>query len=515
MTAGITVTLDPTTTTITVSSDAVYAGQSVTLTSTVAAANMPTDGTVTFTDGTATLGTADVIAGVASLSVEPPFGANAITAAYSGDGTYWAASISGNASSEIATIAGNGSTVYNGDGASTAASLNGPLGVAVDAKGDIFISDRLNDRVREIKPDGTITTIAGNGRFGSSGDNGPATAAELSYAEGLAVDADGDLFIADEEADYVLEVNTQGIMSIVAGVGSAGFYGDGGPATAAALNNPSGVAVNAAGDVFIADTGNSRIQEVNTSGVISTVAGNLEPGYNGDNIAATSAELWYPEGVAVDGNGNLFIADWENQRIREVNSSGIITTVAGDGVFGYGGDNGAATSAELGGPFSIAIDPSDDLFIADADNNSVREVNASTGVITTVAGNGVGFFSGDNGPATAAELDDPAGIAIDAATDSVFVADTDNNRVREFSPGARGWRGRQLGVLTAPSVTNAITPESTQSTSGLVVTPNAADEGFVADFQITGITGGTLYLNDGVTPVTDGEFITIAQARRA
>ena len=247
------------------------------------------------------------------------------------------------------------------------------------------------------------------------------------------MDAVGDLFIADSQNDRVREVNTSGIITTVAGNGVFGFSGDNGPATAAELDSLASIDLDAKGDLFIVDEGNQRIREVNTSGVISTVAGNGTAGYNGDHIPATRAELDDPAMIAVDANGNLFIADAGNNRIREVSTSGVITTVAGNGVKGTTGDNGAATAAELNVPYGVAVDAEDNIFIAGA--NRIREVDLLTGVITTVAGNGTAGFSGDNGPATSAELNLPYGIVVDAATGGIFIADTQNERIREFAGG--------------------------------------------------------------------------------
>ena len=362
----------------------------------------------------------------ASLAV----GTDTVTASYGGTADF-APSTTGT----IVTAAGNGTAGYSGDnGPATAAELNDPYGVAVDAAGDLFIADTDNNVIREVvKATGDIITVAGNGTAGYSGDNGPATAAELNHPDGVAVDAAGDLFIADADNNVIREVvKATGDIITVAGNGTAGYSGDNGPATAAELNYPNGVAVDAAGDLFIADTGNNVIREVvKATGDIITVAGNGTAGYSGDNGPATAAELNYPTGVAVDAAGDLFIADTGNNVIREVvKATGDIITVAGNGTAGYSGDNGPATAAELNCPDGVAVDAAGDLFIADTDNSVIREVVKATGDIITVAGNGTAGYSGDNGPATAAELDDPDGVAVDAAGD-LFIADSDNNVIRE------------------------------------------------------------------------------------
>jgi sugar lactone lactonase YvrE len=221
-----------------------------------------------------------------------------------------------------------------------------------------------------------------------------------------------------------------GIITTVAGNGIPGYSGDGGPATSASLSGPSGVVVDATGNLLIADSSNYRIRRVDAStGIITTVAGNGIRGFSGDGGPATSASL-SPIGVAVDATGNLFIADTGNHRIRRVDeSTGIITTVAGNGIRGFSGDGGPATSASLNYPTGVAVDGSGNLFIADAANNRIRWVDASTGIITTVAGNGMPDYSGDGGPATSASLNGPSGVVVDAAG-NLFIADNDNKRIR-------------------------------------------------------------------------------------
>ena len=281
-----------------------------------------------------------------------------------------------------------------------------------------------NNRIREVS-NGTITTVAGNGAFGFSGDNGPATSAELYSPGGVAVDSAGNLYIADTQNTRIREVS-KGVITTVAGGGNS-F--DNGPATSAALGSPKGVAVDAAGNIYIADQIINRIREV-SKGVITTVAGNgiggLYGGFSGDGGPATSAQLSLPTSVAVDSADNVYIADTNNNRIRKV-SNGVITTVAGNGTRGFSGDGGPATNAELADPEGVAVDAAGNLYIADSFNNRIRKV--TNGVITTVAGNGTGGFSGDNGPATGAELTFPESVAIDSAG-NLYIADIDNNRIR-------------------------------------------------------------------------------------
>jgi sugar lactone lactonase YvrE len=330
----------------------------------------------------------------------------------------------------ITTMAGDGMEGYSGDGGpATKAELNLPSGVALDASGNLFIADNYNSRIRKVATNGIITTVAGNGKYGYSGDGGPATKAELTGPSGVALDASGNLFIADTDNSVIRKVATNGIITTVAGNGKYGYSGDGGPATKAELTGPFGVTLDASGNLFIADSGNFRIREVGTNGIITTVAGNGFRGCSGDAGPATNAKLCYPQNVAVDAFGNLLIADTGTNVIREVGTDGIITTVAGNGRGGYSGDGGAATSAELSGPSGVAVDAFGNLFIADTSNERLRKVGTD-GIITTVAGNGKGGYAGDKGAATKAEMYGPSSVTVDASG-NLFIADENNMCIRK------------------------------------------------------------------------------------
>ena len=337
----------------------------------------------------------------------------------------------------ITTVAGNGTTgvypctaCYGGDGGpATAAEIYNPSGVAFDAAGNLYIADVSNNRIRKVTTAGIISTFAGTGAYGYSGDGGPATAAKLWEPMSVSIDAAGNMYIADNANFVIRKVTTAGIISTIAGDTTQGYSGDGGPATAAALNQPSCAFADAAGNVYIADEFNSVIRKVNTAGIISTFAGDSTQGFSGDGGPATAAQLSDASGIALDAAGNLYIADNANNRIRMVNTSGIITTIAGNGTQGYSGDGGAAIAAELSAPTFITTDNAGNVYFSDGDNNRIRMINTA-GIISTIAGNGLMGYSGDGGPATAAELDTPQGITIDAAG-NLYIADWSNNRIRK------------------------------------------------------------------------------------
>jgi hypothetical protein len=366
-------------------------------------------------------------------------------------------------------VAGTGTPGYSGDnGPATSAQLSSPSGLAFDSAGNLYIAD--DSVIREVS-NSIITSVAGNGTRGFSGDNGPATSARLCAPHGLAVDADFNLFIADTCNLRIRKVSN-GTITTVAGDGNPGNHpsnlGDGGPATSGHLFLPMGVAVDIAGNLFIADSYNQCLRLV-TGGVIYTFAqvgqpegmfidsaGNLyiaaisvvlkfangvmttiagQPGikgFSGDGGPATNAQLNSPSNVAVDAGGNVYIADSNNLRLRMI-SSGIITTIAGRGTTaGYAGDGGPATSAQLNGPTGVAVDGAGNVYFADTGNNVVRKV--AGGVITTVAGNGTAGFSGDGGPPTSAQLNGPSGLAVDSAG-NLYIADTGNGAVRRVAGG--------------------------------------------------------------------------------
>ena len=330
----------------------------------------------------------------------------------------------------ITTIAGTGERGFSGDGGpATQAWVNSPDSVVVDGAGSLYISHRNNNRVRKVDSTGTITTIAGTGERGFGGDGGPASQAQINCPEGVAVDGAGNLYIADSGNQRIRKVDSTGTITTVAGTGEHGFGGDGGPASQAQISSPTGVAVDGAGNLYIADAGNHRVRRVDSAGTITTVAGTGEAGFGGDGAPATQAGIDRLTGVAVDGAGNLYIADWNSNRVRKVDSTGTITTIAGTGERGFGGDGGPASQAQISSPTGVAVDGAGNLYIADWDNGRIRRVD-SAGTITTIAGTGGFYFRGDGGPARQGWLSSPTGVAVDGAG-NLYIADADDHRIRK------------------------------------------------------------------------------------
>jgi len=332
----------------------------------------------------------------------------------------------------ITSIAGNGNLGFGGDGGkATAAQLTNPTGAAVDSAGDVYIADAGGHRIRKVSAAGVISTVAGNGIPGYSGDGGPAIAAQLDFPSGVAVDSAGNLYVVDTANERVRKVTPEGIISTVAGNGTAGYSGDGGPATAAQLFALDGLAVDSGGNLYIADSFNFRIRKVSAAGVINTVVGNGNPGFSGDGGPATAAQIGNPTGVAVDSTGNLYFSDVHFHRIRKVTPDGIISTVAGTGTAGFSGDGGPATAAQLNGPVGVALDSAGNIYIADQSNFRIRKVTAA-GLMSTVAGDGTSGLNISTGPATAAQLSLPTGVAVDSAGD-LYIADPNSFTVRKVS----------------------------------------------------------------------------------
>ena len=359
----------------------------------------------------------------------------------------------------INTVAGSLSYGYRGDGEQAIfAGLNKPCGVAVDSSGNIYVADTNNYCIRMVtNSTGIITTVAGNGTRGySSNYGGPATSASMGLLYGVAVDPVGNIYITDYYSRLVRMVTkSTGMISLV--LGEDYFY------------HPFGIAVDVTGDnVYIVDGGNNKIRLfIPSLNRVRTVVGHFEsPGYNGDGLYANVTGLRYPHGVAVDTSDNMYIADTFNYRIRMVTkSTGKVTTLAGNGTSGYSGDGGLATLAVLNKPYGVAVDTAGNIYVADTYNHCIRMITRSTGIITTVAGDGTPGYWGDGGLATSAKLDHPYGIAVDTSG-NVYVADTLNNRIRMFlSPAA---------PLPPSPTRSPVTPRPTVSPTGSVKSSSPA-----------------------------------------
>lgn len=336
----------------------------------------------------------------------------------------------------ITTVAGNGiSGSPLGDGGpATAANLGIFAGLAFDDVGNLYLTDENKNRLRKIDANtGIITTVAGDGTAGYSGDNGPATGAVFNELTWVAIDRHNNIYVTDGYNERIRKINAvTGIITTVAGNGTVGFNGDNILATAAQLNTPHGIAVDFVGNLYIVDNANFRIRRVDTFGIITTIAGNGNSGYGQDGIQATQTEVAGIYGLCLDNEGNVYFSEQDNNRVRKVNiGTGIITTVAGTGNAGFSGNGGPAVSGELHWPFGIKIDAIGNLYIADRVNNRIRKVDTA-GIIHSIAGSGITGFSGDGGLADTAKLNRPEGVTVDLCG-NVYFTDAQNNRIRKVT----------------------------------------------------------------------------------
>ena len=403
----------------------------------------------------------------------------------------------------ISTVAGGGTYITSiGDGQPAVnAFLNSPSAVAVDADGNFYIADTGNHVVRRVNgTTGIIEAFAGSGVGGYSGDGGSAKTAQLRGPRAVALDGKGNVYIADTSNNRVRKVDSKGIITTVAGSNNTFTtgVGDGGAATSATISVPRGLAVDAAGNLYIADAGNRRVRKVDSNGTISTLAGNGRtgtPGSVGDGSTATEAAVT-PAGLAVDATGNLYVADYVNHLIRKV-ANGIITSIAGTGTAGYSGDGAAATKATMREPQGVAVDSSGNVYVADTGNTVIRKVAAgASGAISTIAGNGGSGGSGDGGPAGAATLDYPVGVAV-TGTGVVYVANT--------TLGA--YQNARIRVLTpvdasAPSIT-------TKGVTSLFNTSQLISPGAWISIYGTNLASGTKVWNGDFPTVLGGVVVTV------
>jgi uncharacterized protein (TIGR03437 family) len=358
----------------------------------------------------------------------------------------------------ITTVAGGGSGDYTKGGLATSLSLGSVSGTAVDQAGNLYIVDYV--RILKVDPAGNLTTVAGGGK--GSKFPGPATSVNMS-PYGVALDGAGNLYISDTLSTRILKVDATGTISIFAGTGNMAYGGDGGPAIKATFEVPEGLAFDGAGNLYIADHNSGVIRKIDTAGIISTVAGDRSTGFSGDGGPATKAAIDNPTDVAADAAGNFYIAGEEGNIVRKVDTNGIISTVAGNGNGGFSGDGGPAVKAEFNYVTGLAVDGAGNLYIADKDNARVRRVDGN-GIITTVAGDGKSGYTGDGGPATAAELSNPDGVSVDSSG-NLYIADRGNGNVRKVTfPSVP--RISANGVVNGASFQPGIVPGSWATIQG-------------------------------------------------
>jgi len=399
----------------------------------------------------------------------------------------------------LTTLAGNGVPDFGGDGGpAAAAQLNMPTAVAVDLQSNLYIADSLNHRIRKLSPSGTITTSAGTGVPGFAVDFGLPAGAQLNSPEGVGVDAAGNVYIVDTLNSRVRELAPGGNIFTFAGNGNASYFGDGGPAYRGSINHPQGLAIDSAGNVYIADTLDNAVRKV-TNGTITTLAGTGSAGSSGDSGQATSARLDHPSAVAVDNAGNVFVADTGGNRVRKIDPLGVITTVAGNGDTTFGGDGGPAAAASLSGPRGVAVDTAGNLYIADTGHNRIRKVTPD-GAITTIAGNGACCYAGDGGSAGTAQLNAPWGLWVDGRG-SLYVADSGNNAIRLL----RQISSARIISSVANSATNLTGPVAPGEI--VVIYGSGLGPAQTVQFQVSGgqvatqLAGTTVLFNGVAAPV--------------
>jgi sugar lactone lactonase YvrE len=376
-----------------------------------------------------------------------------------------------------------------------------PSAIVFDPAGNLYLADTANHVIRKVDLTGAIVTLAGNGTQGFSGDNGPATAAQLDSPQGLALDKANNLYIADTHNHRIRRIDAvTGLITTIAGTGTPGFSGDSAPATAARLSLPTALAADTQNNLYLADTGNHRIRVIlAATGEIVTLAGNGTQGFSGDNGLATAASIDSPTGLAVDAADNLYLADTHNHRIRRIAAAtGLITTLAGTGIQGFSGDNGPANASTLALPQGLTLDAANNLYLADTENHRIRRVDATTGLLTTVAGTGTQGFSGDSGLATAASLDTPTSTALSPAS-LLTLADTGNQRIRQRNAQAAI---QTIAGLATPGALSLTAPSAILYGTGTLTASLASSTAatgrvtFLDTFHAATTTLATLSLTD-------------------
>jgi sugar lactone lactonase YvrE len=367
----------------------------------------------------------------------------------------------------IITITGGGTSGLGDGGLATLASIGYTAGITIDKTGNLYIADQNSHRIRKVDlGTGIITTIAGTGVAGNSGDGFLATLAELNTPSFVCVDVNNNIFISDVLNRIIRKIDiATGIISTFAGNGLMASSGDGGSALLASFITPVGINFDKFGNLYIADMGAHNIRKIDVAGNISTFAGNGTPGFSGDDNLAVTANLNTPRDIGIDTNGNVYIADGNNNRIRKVTiSTGIITTVAGNISGGYTGDEISATSSGLSAPWGVDFDSENTMYIADRSNHRIRKVN-SLGIISTVAGIGTNGFSGDFGLATTAQLSGPQGVITDQCN-NLYIADQNNRRIRKVTFNSPSTPTITLGGITTATVGATVTVNATVSGTG-------------------------------------------------
>ena len=393
----------------------------------------------------------------------------------------------------ITTIAGGGTSLGDG-GTATSAALNAPNKCVFDKYENFYFAEPLEGRIRKINTAGIITTIAGTGNNGYNGDDIPATSAEINDAPAIMFDANGDLYIADAENNRIRKVDiTTGIITTVVGTGVGGYNGDNIPATSAEIYSPTDICFDATGNLYISDFSNYRIRKVDTAGIITTIAGTGESGTSGDGGPATMAKFLGTYGLTIDDTGNLYIADWDAGRVRKVDTSGIISTYAGTGSFTYNGDNISATASNIA-PLKITFNNSNELCIVDDPNDRIRLIDNS-GIIHTIAGKGTCCYSGDNGPADSAEIGGPGGIAFDTCG-NLYISQVDTPRIRKVAFNPYCWPFKAPQVITNDVV---VYPNPV---IGEITITNVKTESSYAILNITGIIEQTGILKQGSNEIS-------------